>query len=56
MKFTGTVENAPRYNDEQRFEKQSKREYLRAQKDLRALRKGKKNRWSETNEWWGLFR
>lgn len=50
MKYTGTVKDAPRHDDELRYEKQSKREYKKAQKDIRNLRKGKQNRWSEPNE------
>lgn len=50
MKFTGTVDNAPRFDDEQKMEIQSKREYRKAQKGMRNLRKSKQNRWTEKDK------
>lgn len=47
MKFTGTVNKTPRFDDEQHMEIQSKREYRKAQKGVRDLRRDKRKRWSE---------
>lgn len=50
MKFTGTVDNAPRFDDEYKMEIQSKREYRKAQKGMRQLRQGKRDRWTEKDK------
>lgn len=47
MKFTGTVDNAPRNEEDFRHESQIKREYRKAQKGMRNLRQGKRDRWAE---------
>lgn len=50
MKFAVTVENAPRGKDEFFDEKSFKREYRKAQKNMRELRRCKHNRWSEADK------
>lgn len=50
MKVTGTVGNSPRFDDEFRQEKQTKREYRKQQKSFRDLRRGRNSVWSERSE------
>lgn len=45
MKYTGTVGNTPKFDDELKFEKQSKKQYRKQQKQLRNLRKQKHHVW-----------